>query len=377
MPGAMTPDEFARYLAITRQAESGNRDWRSPGVPMRSPAGAMYAMQVLPSTAQAPGFGIQPAAAQTPQEYNRVGEDMLRKMYDRYAGDPGKMWAAYHSGPGRVDRLSAAYGEGWQSHLGPQGRKYVSSNMAALGKSVPGSAAQPTTVSEDTMPSPLDSVAPQPGQAPAQKPEDDPYSLQARFAETNKNEADQIALNRRILEQGTQALMAKRQQGMQASDWFRLSAAFAAPQRLRGFAGMMDNVMPVIADMTASREEADRGRASALAALQNKYDEDSIKARTAATTARTGISEKLAAERAADARANAPDKGTWDTTTQRWVYRDKPSQTENHIVVAGTPYHQWTDGKYRRINADGSHTVFVLEGNALKAVGTEPGAGGR
>ena len=52
------------------QVESGNRDYLPNGQPVVSPKGAMFAGQVMPSTAAQPGYGIRPAAAQTPEEYN-------------------------------------------------------------------------------------------------------------------------------------------------------------------------------------------------------------------------------------------------------------------------------------------------------------------
>ena len=57
----VTPDSFQKI----RQMESGNRDFTPQGTPVTSPAGAMFASQVMPSTAQQPGFGIQPAQNQT------------------------------------------------------------------------------------------------------------------------------------------------------------------------------------------------------------------------------------------------------------------------------------------------------------------------
>ena len=41
--------------------ESGGKDFDKEGKPLTSSSGAKFAMQVLPSTARDPGFGIKPA----------------------------------------------------------------------------------------------------------------------------------------------------------------------------------------------------------------------------------------------------------------------------------------------------------------------------
>ena len=85
------------------QAESGNRDFDAQGRPITSPKGAMFKAQVMPATAQKPGFGIRPAADQTPAEYNRVGQEYYQAMLNKYPGQPELARAAYNAGPGAVD----------------------------------------------------------------------------------------------------------------------------------------------------------------------------------------------------------------------------------------------------------------------------------
>jgi soluble lytic murein transglycosylase len=97
-----------------------------------SPAGARGLMQVLPTTSRDPGFGIRPSNG-TPADDVRVGNEYLAKMHQRYGGDLAKMWGAYHSGPGTVDKLSSAYGQDWWQHLGPQGLAYVDKNLGQVG----------------------------------------------------------------------------------------------------------------------------------------------------------------------------------------------------------------------------------------------------
>lgn len=144
----MAPDQtYNRMLQI----ESGNRDYTPSGAPVVSPAGAMYASQVMPGTAAQPGFGVRPVQAQTPEEYNRVGREYFDAMRKRYGGNDELAAAAYHSGPGNVDRAlqqAQATGQDWRSFLGPQGQAYVA--KAVPGQATPVAApavnAQPTAV---------------------------------------------------------------------------------------------------------------------------------------------------------------------------------------------------------------------------------------
>jgi tape measure domain-containing protein len=125
-------------ISTIRYLETRNRDYSRPGVPMQSPAGALFAMQVMPDTARDPGFGISPAKSRTPGEYNRVGEQLIAALLERYDGDIAKALGAYHSGQGRVDKAVRARGQNWASALGPVGRAYVSEGVQRLGGQVAG-----------------------------------------------------------------------------------------------------------------------------------------------------------------------------------------------------------------------------------------------
>ena len=96
----VSPDTFARM----QQVESGGRDYNAQGQPIVSPAGAMFKNQVMPATAANPGFGVTPAQAQTPEEYNRVGQEYYNAMLKKYGGNEQLASAAYNMGPGAVDR---------------------------------------------------------------------------------------------------------------------------------------------------------------------------------------------------------------------------------------------------------------------------------
>jgi hypothetical protein len=101
--GPVSPDTFARM----QQAESGGRDFAPNGQPLTSPAGAMFRNQVMPATAANPGYGVRPAQAQTPEEYNRVGQDYYQALLKQFGGDERKAAAAYNAGPGRVQQNMA------------------------------------------------------------------------------------------------------------------------------------------------------------------------------------------------------------------------------------------------------------------------------
>lgn len=100
----VAPADFQRI----QQIESGGKDYTAAGQPVTSPKGALFASQVMPATAASPGFGVKPAQAQTPEEYNRVGQDYFNAMLQRYGGDRAKAAAAYNAGPGAVDKNIAA-----------------------------------------------------------------------------------------------------------------------------------------------------------------------------------------------------------------------------------------------------------------------------
>jgi soluble lytic murein transglycosylase len=119
----------AAFASITAQSESGNRNYYKGGAPVVSPAGAKYAMQVMPATARDPGFGVTPARSDSPEEFNRVGREYLSKLHERYDGNLAKMWAAYNWGPGNVDR----YGDDWQRHAPKETLDYVARNLRAVG----------------------------------------------------------------------------------------------------------------------------------------------------------------------------------------------------------------------------------------------------
>lgn len=127
-PGANDPTALRQQvLNALIQQESGGRDYGPDGKPLVNPqTGAMGAMQVLPSTANNPGYGITPAASYTPQEYDRVGQDYLGAMYNKFHNLPEAL-GAYHDGPGNMQRAGSV------ANLSPVGRQYVANIMARVG----------------------------------------------------------------------------------------------------------------------------------------------------------------------------------------------------------------------------------------------------
>lgn len=117
---------------LTANAESGNRDYRSDGSAVTSPVGARFAMQVMPATARAPGFGLRPADPNNAADMNRLGREYRAKMQGRYGGDLSKMWAAYNAGPGRVDNAVKKYGNRWLDYMPKETRDYVGRLVAKV-----------------------------------------------------------------------------------------------------------------------------------------------------------------------------------------------------------------------------------------------------
>lgn len=94
-----------------------------------SPQGARGLMQVMPSTARDPGFGIRPSNG-TQEDNVRLGKEYRAKMLDRYDGDPAMMWGAYNWGPGNMDRVRND--PNWLARAPRETRNYVNKNLKML-----------------------------------------------------------------------------------------------------------------------------------------------------------------------------------------------------------------------------------------------------
>jgi len=92
---------FAKLSAAVLQAESGGNPHAV------SVKGAVGTMQTMPGTLSDPGFGVRPAADNSPAELERVGKDYLKAMLSRYKGDIVLGLAAYNAGPAQADQWQA------------------------------------------------------------------------------------------------------------------------------------------------------------------------------------------------------------------------------------------------------------------------------
>ena len=147
------------WIAAVMRAESGGRATMD-GEPIRSPAGAMGLMQVMPQTYAALraryGLGADPYA---PRDNILAGAAYLRELLDRY----GVPWflAAYNAGPARLDaflhtgRALPAETQRYLAALAPQigGTSSALQATAATTVSSRGSAPEPP------VPSPSDAVS--------------------------------------------------------------------------------------------------------------------------------------------------------------------------------------------------------------------------
>jgi hypothetical protein len=92
---------------IWNNENGGLGNFNKSGKPLTSPKGALFGMQVMPSTAANPGFGVMPARNKTPEEYNRVGRDLAQALYKKY-GNVADAMGAYNWGTGNFDKWVAA-----------------------------------------------------------------------------------------------------------------------------------------------------------------------------------------------------------------------------------------------------------------------------
>jgi soluble lytic murein transglycosylase-like protein len=109
-PSAGQADLPVLFQAVAG-VESGNRDRDASGRLIVSPKGAMGRMQVMPSTAANPGYGIRPARPGDDEELARVGREKLGALIKRYDGNLTLALTAYNAGEGRVDEWLQRFGD--------------------------------------------------------------------------------------------------------------------------------------------------------------------------------------------------------------------------------------------------------------------------
>ena len=125
MPDMSTP--YAQ--ADLQQKAAAMQQIESSGNPNAvSSAGAISAMQVLPSTAKDPGVpGVRPAADTSVAEAARVGQELIAAYDKRYQGDNTRIAVAYHAGMGFADNW-----DGDLATLGPKTRNHAKKFLAEL-----------------------------------------------------------------------------------------------------------------------------------------------------------------------------------------------------------------------------------------------------
>lgn len=130
---AIQPTSMDRLTNVVMGIESGGKDFDKSGNILTSPAGAKGRMQVLDGTNKDPGFGVRPAADDSPEERARVGRDYLGAMVKRYDGNVAQAAAAYNWGPGAVDKAIKERGADWLSAAPAETKAYVANVQKRMG----------------------------------------------------------------------------------------------------------------------------------------------------------------------------------------------------------------------------------------------------
>jgi len=133
----IVPGDMDRLTNIVMGIESGGRRYDASGKLIEGPATkygtAKGEMQVLDGTNRDPGYGVKPAADDSPEERARVGRDYLAAMAREYDGDVSKALAAYNWGPGNLDRAVKEHGPNWLQAAPEETRNYVERGVREFG----------------------------------------------------------------------------------------------------------------------------------------------------------------------------------------------------------------------------------------------------
>lgn len=151
MSGEQTAPSIDSFTNAIRTAESNGRDFAEDGSILKGPVTrsgeqALGSMQVMPSTAMKPGFGIQPAKDLSPEELARVGREYAPRMIEEFGGDEAKAAAAYNAGPTAVkEAVARAAAKGtpdrWLEELPAQTQDYVPKVLGRAGQAAQAPAA--------------------------------------------------------------------------------------------------------------------------------------------------------------------------------------------------------------------------------------------
>ena len=133
----IVPGDMDRLTNIVMGIESAGRRYDASGKLLEGPATkygtAKGEMQVLDGTNRDPGYGVKPAADDSPEERARVGRDYLAAMVREYDGDVSKALAAYNWGPGNLDRAVKEHGPNWLQAAPEETRSYVERGVREFG----------------------------------------------------------------------------------------------------------------------------------------------------------------------------------------------------------------------------------------------------
>lgn len=211
----------------------------------------------------------------------------------------------------------------------------------------------------------LDSVTAPANAAPAEgaPAEGGLASVRAAIARRQKLQSDQQALFDSMARQ-----LEERRTGPSTSEQlFELSAALARPTTVRGFSGVLNNVMPVLQQQARATREGTEGRMEAANALRLAQMKGALGLADTELETEVQLADLMAK------RDKAP-QSTWDTASQRFVSREVPMPTDRSArTKEGLRLTQYTDGSLRTRNADGSMDVYDAAGNKMQTIP----AGGR
>ena len=133
----IVPGDMDRLTNIVMGIESAGRRYDASGKLIEGPATkygtAKGEMQVLDGTSRDPGYGVKPAADDSPEERARVGRDYLAAMVREYDGDVSKALAAYNWGPGNLDKAVKEHGPNWLQAAPEETRSYVERGVREFG----------------------------------------------------------------------------------------------------------------------------------------------------------------------------------------------------------------------------------------------------
>lgn len=126
---AYAPQSISDIYGRVIQTETRGRHTDASGNLITSSKGAQGISQLMPATAEAPGFGVTPLQNNSKEEYLRVGKDYLTALVKFFHGDEQKAVAAYNTGPGNVQKAitksTKLAGSDWTDFLPKETQNYL------------------------------------------------------------------------------------------------------------------------------------------------------------------------------------------------------------------------------------------------------------